>query len=186
MRTRAKIIKTRAVLIILLFSIIAGFLFDLVLTGIDKLLCPLTYGMLVEKYSKEYSVPSELIFAVIKAESDFDSDAVSSRGAVGLMQMMPATYEWLSGKLGDPPYSQMLYDPETNIKYGTYYLQYLYSKFGSWERALIAYNWGEGNLAEFLEDEEYTDGEYEKIPVKETRNYVQKVLRYMKKYQELY
>lgn len=186
MRNKIKIFKTSTVLIILLISIMAGFIFDLIFVGIDRLLYPDGYDELVEKYSSEYSVPKELVFAVIKAESDFESDAKSSKGAIGLMQIMPSTYEWLAGKLGDPPFSQMLYNPETNIKYGTYYLQYLYSKFGSWEKALMAYNWGEGNLAEFLEENDYTEGDFDSIPVKETRNYVQKVLRYMEKYRELY
>lgn len=181
-----KIFKTRTVLFILLISILLGFLLNVMLTCIDRLIYPEDYYDTVMKYSEEYSVPHELIFAVIKVESNFKSDAVSSAGAVGLMQMLPSTYEWLASLLGEPSFTPMLYDPNVNIKYGTYYLQYLYSKFGSWEKALIAYNWGEGNFAKFLEENGYTEGDYDSIPVRETRNYVQKVLHHRGKYRELY
>ena len=133
-----------------------------------------------------YSVPEELVFAIIKVESNFDPNVVSSKGAIGLMQMLPSTYKWLSTKLKEEYDEAKLYDPETSIKYGTYYLQYLYSRFGSWEKAIIAYNWGEGNFEEFIEDNGYTEGDYNSIPVTETRNYIKKVMRYWEKYNELY
>ena len=102
------------------------------------------------------------------------------------MQMIPSTYEFLSKKLGETPVTSLLYDPQTNIKYGAYYLQYLYARFGSWELALAAYNWGEGNLSSYISENGYTEGDYKKIPVKETRNYVKKVLYLWEKYEQLY
>ena len=103
------------------------------------------------------------------------------------MQMLPSTYIWLAeDKLSEIAFSQMLYDPTTNIKYGTYYLRYLHSRFNSWELAIIAYNWGEGNLTKFLAENEYEEGDYDSIPVKETRNYIKKVMQYWEKYNELY
>ena len=103
------------------------------------------------------------------------------------MQMLPSTYKWLAeDKLGEPSFTAMLYDPEVNIKYGTYYLQYLYAKFGSWEKVIIAYNWGEGNFAEFFEQEGYEEGDYSSIPVTETKNYIRKVMHHWEKYNELY
>ena len=181
-----KLIKGREVALIALAAILLGIIFNAFLTVVDRLIYPEDYYETVMKYSDEFSVPSELVFAVIKVESDFKSDAKSSVGAIGLMQMLPSTYEWLASKLGDAPFAAMLYDPETNIKYGTYYLQYLYAKFGTWEKAVIAYNWGEGNFARFLESHEYTEGEYSSIPVRETRNYVSKVMHHWEKYEDLY
>lgn len=181
-----KIFNVRAVLIITALAIIVGALGNLILRGIERLIYPDGYYDTVVKYSEEYGVPAELVLAVIKAESGFDSSAKSSAGAIGLMQLLPSTYEWLAEKLGDTPISLALYDPDTNIKYGVYYLKYLHSKFGTWERALIAYNWGEGNLANFLSEKDYVDGSYSSIPVRETRNYVKKVMSYWEKYDELY
>lgn len=181
-----RIFNTRAVMIILIIAFFIGLFGDLMLQGIERLIYPKDYYDVVLKYSEEYAVPAELILAVIKVESDFDSSAKSSKGAIGLMQIMPSTYEWLAGKLGDSKISAMLYDPSINIKYGTYYLKYLYSRFNSWEKAIIAYNWGEGNLSSFLEDTDYEEGDYSSIPVKETRNYVKKVISYWEKYEEIY
>ena len=105
---------------------------------------------------------------------------------MGLMQLMPSTYEWLAEINGEIAFTSALYEPEVNIKYGTYYLQYLYSKFGTWEKALVAYNWGEGRLQNYIKENGYEDGDYTEIPVKETRNYVKKVLHHWEKYKELY
>lgn len=183
---RRKIFKTSSVLIILVISILLGSLFGLIFDAIEKGTYPTKYSDIVSKYSREHSVPEELVFATIKVESNFDPEAVSHVGAIGLMQMLPSTCEWLAGKLGEEFDPDMLYDPETNIKYGTYYLQYLYSRFGSWEKASIAYNWGEGNFSRFLEEHGYRHGDYSSIPVKETRNYVEKVNKAKIKYQNLY
>ena len=176
----------RVFIIILIMSLVVGVIANAVIDAIYKLVYPEEYPNIVSKYATIYSVPEELVYAVIKVESNFDPETVSSAGAMGLMQMLPSTYEWLTGKLGDSYSEQMLFDPETNIKYGTYYLQYLYSRFGTWEKAIIAYNWGEGNFSRFLESEGYTEGDYDSIPVTETRNYVKKVMHHWKKYEKLY
>ena len=182
-RSKSKV-SARAVLLLIVIALLFGFACELALTGIERLIYPERYKELVTKYANEYAVPSELVFAVIKTESNFKPDAVSSAGAVGLMQLLPSTYEWLTTLTGERFVSDMLYDPETNIKYGTYYLQYLYSYFGSWEKVLIAYNWGPGNLIGYLEENEYASGDYKKLPVAETRNYVSKVLYGMEVYKK--
>ena len=181
-----KIKRSAAIIAIICIALIAGILINFVWTLFEKLSYPRQYSEYVEKYSLEYNIPEALIYATIKVESNFDPNVVSSAGAMGLMQMLPSTYEWLTSKLGDEYSQDALYDPETNIKYGTYYLQYLYSRFGSWEKAIIAYNWGEGNFSDFLASEGYTEGDYNSIPAEETRNYVKKVMHHWKKYKELY
>ena len=105
------------------------------------------------------------------------------------MQLMPDTFTWLTNEiLFDHLESGMLYDPETNIKYGTYYLSRLYDRYGDWELALAAYNGGPGNVDEWLADPAYSDGEggLSKIPFRETRRYVKKVTDAREVYERLY
>lgn len=94
-----------------------------------------------------------LVVAVIRTESSFDSYAVSSVGAMGLMQVMPDTGKWLlqrkGAKLGR---RSNLFDPELNIEVGTAYLADLIARFGSVEKALVAYNAGPGGAAKILAD----------------------------------
>ena len=178
------------VALIILGSIAAGFLLNLGWNVLDRAAHPQDFFPSVERYAKEYDVPEDLILAVIKVESDFDPNAQSSVGAMGLMQMMPTTFDWLTGKehLGEYLPPSKLYDPEVSIRYGTYYLRYLYQKFNcNWETAIAAYNGGEGNVTQWLNDPEYSDseGNLTYIPFKETRNYVQKVKDAREMYQKL-
>ena len=166
-----------------------GFLTDFLITCLEKHAYPREYAEYVEAYAEQYGVPETMIFAVIRTESGFDSGAVSSAGAVGLMQLMPDTFEWLTNEmLFDHLDRGMLYDPETNIKYGTYYLSRLYDRYGDWELALAAYNGGQGNVDEWLEDPAYADGEggLKEIPFRETRQYVKKVADAWDMYERLY
>lgn len=188
MRTRVK--RPIAILLIICLSILLGFLVDLVWTGIEKMTHPRDYAELIEHYGKEYNVPTYLIAAVIKVESGFDPQAESGVGARGLMQMMPSTFEWLTGDehLGEFLPKSKLYDPEVSIRYGVYYLHYLQSKFQNWDTALAAYNGGEGNVAKWLTNPAYSDGNgnLTHIPFEETENYVRKVHSAMDTYKKLY
>ena len=190
--SRYKINYGRIILVVLAISIVFGFLFDFICTKIEYSLYPkpTEYKSFISEYSEKYGVPENLIYAVIKTESKFDSSAESSVGAVGLMQMMPDTFAWLTNdKLGDRFSAGMLYDPETNIKYGVYYLSWLYNKYADWDTALAAYNAGPGNVDKWLEDPEISDIESEKllnIPFKETKNYIKKVNKALQKYESLY
>ena len=115
----------------------------------------------VQKAAEKYNLPPALITAVIRAESNFDAQAVSSAGAQGLMQLMPATAEELGVK--DP------FDIEQNIEGGTKYLRQMLDRFeGSLRKALAAYNAGPGIV------KKYGD----RVPYPETRRYVQRVLRF--------
>ncbi len=183
------------IIILIVAAILFGFLFDMILTQIERVIYPKPdeYSAFVEKYALEYGVSEELVYSVIKTESGFDSSAVSNKGAIGLMQMMPTTFEWLTNDiLREHLDKGMLYDPETNIKYGTYYLSRLYNRFGDWNTAIAAYNGGEGNVSEWLSDTRYSDDgkklNVDKIPDEfaETENYVKKVNKALKKYKELY
>lgn len=118
------------------------------------------YDDLIESSADKYGVDSDLIKAVIGAESGYRSDAVSGSGAQGLMQLMPSTAAGLG--VSDP------FDPQQNIEAGTKYLKSQLDRFGDVKQALAAYNAGPGAVVK-----------YGGVPpFKETQNYVNKVLTY--------
>ena len=173
--------------IILVISIAFGFLFDFVVTRIEYSIYPQPddYVEYVERYSNEFGVPENIVWAVIKTESGFDASAVSSAGAVGLMQLTEATFTEISNqRLKDNFDPGMRYDPATNIRYGTYYLSYLHARYGNWDAALAAYNAGLGNVDEWVDESGSIS--VKDIPFKETRNYVKKVNKAKEKYEDLY
>lgn len=178
-------------IIVLVLAILFGFLADFIIEKIEFSVYkkPEEYVPYVSMYSEKYDVPEHIIYSVIKAESGFDELAKSSAGALGLMQMMPGTFEYLaSSHFGENCIPSNLYDPEISIKYGTYYLSYLYERYGNWTLAFAAYNAGPGNVDEWLSDKKYSsDGQkLDKIPFKETKKYVSRVNRNIEKYDRLY
>lgn len=181
--------RSLAILLILVVAIGFGFLFDFIYTCVEKATHPRDYTDYVEHYAEVYDVPPHLVYAVIKCESGFDSGAVSKAGAIGLMQLMPDTFDWLTmDVLKEHLDGGMIYDPETNIRYGACYLARLFRQYGSWKLALAAYNAGPGRVNEWLDDPELSDGEggLAEIPWKETRRYVSKVIKAQNTYDRLY
>jgi len=183
--------NTIAIIIIIIAAVILGYFYDKIAVNIEKSRHPLKYEEFVEKYSEEYGVPREIIYSVIKAESGFDNMAESKAGAIGLMQITPDTFDWIMGKLGENVSSGLLYDPDTNIKYGTYYLHCLYKdeKFNkNWDIVFAAYNAGPNKVKrEWLNNDEYIkDNEIVYIPIEETRNYVNRVNKNIEVYKKLY
>jgi len=128
---------------------------------------PKTVHLAILRSSEQHRVDPALVRAIIKAESSFDADAVSRKGAMGLMQLMPKTARSL--KLSNP------YDPQQNISGGVRYLRYLLDRFnGNVPLALAAYNAGESRVSR-----------ESRIPrISETREYVRRVLRYYKAYRQ--
>lgn len=148
-----------------------------------------TYSELVYPIAEENDVDPLLIFAIIKAESNFNPEAVSKSDARGLMQLMKTTAEDVAKKGGITLEDEEdLYDPETNIKLGTMYFSSLMQKYKNVTLALTAYNAGSGNVDKWVENGTIQkDGsDAENIPYKETNNYVRKILRDYEIYQELY
>ena len=135
------------VLLILILSMGLGFLFDFLCTCAEKAIYPKDYDVYVEVAADQNDLPPHLVYAVIKCESGFDSSAVSNMGAVGLMQITPDTFRWLTNDILYDHFDEgMLYDPETNIKMGCFYLRYLIDKYQNTETALAAYNAGMGTV----------------------------------------
>lgn len=155
-----------------------------------KYIYPYPFREKVEYYADRYNVDSSLVAGVILAESKFKQEATSSHGAKGVMQLMPETATWIAKQIEDDNFSiEKLYNPDTNIKYGTWYLAELQDEFeGNEVLILAAYNAGRGNVHDWMKkyhwDMNFKD--YEKIPFPETREYVKKVLNNKQEYNRLY
>ena len=160
----------------------------------NKSLYPVKYESYVEKASKEFGVDECLIYGVIRTESNFDADAVSSAGAIGLMQLMPDTFTWLQNyrnnfETDKVMNSDKLYDPKINIEYGVYYLSYLLEKYDDDKTlAICAYNAGYGNVDSWIADGTIPNHNVspESVPFSETSNYLRRVTESMNMYRELY
>jgi soluble lytic murein transglycosylase len=122
------------------------------------------YDQLILRAARRHGLPPALVKAVVKAESNFQPNAISDKGAQGLMQLMPATAEDLGV---DHPFT-----PEENVAGGTRYLRAMYDRFGDWEHALAAYNAGPAAVDKFGGVPPYA----------ETQEYVERVLHYYRRY----
>jgi soluble lytic murein transglycosylase len=135
---------------------------------------PLRYEHIVRGHAENYRLDPALVAAVIYQESKFRADARSDSGAVGLMQLLPETAKGIAARTGGSQFEvDDLYDPEINVRYGSWYLRHLIDKYGTEERALAAYNGGPGNLDRG-------------IIYPETRHYVDRVLELRGIYREAY
>ena len=149
---------------------------------------PVRYEQEILRWSRERGLSPSLVFAVVYNESRFRPDAVSGIGARGLMQITEETFEWAKMRMGDTDTEyDDLFDPEVNIRYGTYILSVLLEEFESPGTALAAYHAGWGSVKGWLSDERYSpDGkELSKIPFDDTAWYVPRVLETAEIYENL-
>ena len=134
-----------------------------------RLWYPLHYSSIVRVHAKNYDLDASFLAAVIEQESKFRADAKSSAGAIGLMQLQPATAKGIAIRTGGSKFVfSDLYDPELNVRYGAWYLHHLLTKYGNERLALAAYNAGQQNV-----DRWRAAGEDIQFP--ETRAYVSRV-----------
>lgn len=181
--------KIIVVIAIILLVIIFIFLFK---NKILKIIYPKKYEEIILIYAEEYNLDENLVFAVIKAESNFDEKAVSHKSAIGLMQIMEETAEDIATKysieIDYENIKESVAEITTNINIGTKYLSVLLEKYGNKEIAIAAYNAGIGTVDNWIEKGVIkSDGsDIENIPYKETNNYVRKTLRNYKIYQSIY
>lgn len=148
----------------------------------------LEYTEYVKKYANEYNVDEYLIYAIIKAESNFEPNAESHRGAKGLMQLMYSTAEDIAKRINVNLNEDNILEPNININLGTKYISMLIQKYNNINLALAAYNAGSGNVDGWIEKGTLkSDGsDIENVPFTETNNYVRKILRDYEIYKNIY
>ena len=152
---------------------------------LNFLLFPLKYEKQITNLSNKYNLKAELVCSVICAESCFNKNVVSPKGAVGLMQLMPSTAKWIYSNIFNDEFSlEKLKQEDINIELGCYYLNYLNNKFDNIIYVLCAYNAGEttvrGWLADYsLNGQKLTENN---IPYTETKKYVKSILNNLKVY----
>lgn len=185
--------KNKKILYLILIIILIIFVFlGIFKNKIEKIFYPKPYNEIVSKYSKEYKVDENLIYAVIKAESNFNEKAISHKEAIGLMQIMEETAKDVVRKydigLEYTVTKEEISNIENNINIGTKYLSVLLERYKNIEVAVSAYNAGIGTVDKWIKDNIIKEdgSNIEKIPYKETNNYVRKILRNYKMYKELY
>lgn len=149
-RTIKKILVILIIVLLILFIAVKIFKIQNVIL---KKIYPQEYSEYVYKYAEEYKVDPLLIFAIIKAESNFNPNVVSNSEAIGLMQLMDATAEEISNKLNVLYVKKAsLYNPEFNIQLGTKYFSNLMKEYdNNYLLALTAYNAGIGNVNKWIE-----------------------------------
>ena len=167
---------TRALVLVLVAAAVAG-AGAVVLTEPDWYLrarYPLRYEHIVRGHAENYRLDPALVAAVIYQESKFDPDARSESGAIGLMQLLPETAEGIATRTGGSRFEvDDLYEPELNVRYGSWYLRNLLDKYGNEEDALAAYNGGQGNVDRG-------------VVYPETRHYVERVRELRAIYRDAY
>jgi tetratricopeptide (TPR) repeat protein len=154
-----------------------------------KIVHPLPHRDALFRESLARGLDPFFVAGLIRQESAFDHQIASVAGAMGLMQLMPATAAEVAASLGITLAPGSLTDPEINIRLGTTYLRNMLTRFdGRAEDALAAYNAGPGRISQWRNDPTYRDTDVfiEHIPFQETRNYVKIVKHYTRIYTALY
>jgi soluble lytic murein transglycosylase len=135
----------------------------------ERLRYPLHYSSIVRAHASHYHLNAAFLAAVIYQESKFDASAHSKSGAVGLMQLTPSTARGIAIRTGGSAFRVSdLTNPELNIRYGSWYLEHLFQKYGNERLVLAAYNAGQGNVDRWR-------AEGRGIQFSETRAYVERV-----------
>lgn len=152
-----------------------------------KAVYPQKYSEIVEKYSQEFEIDKYLLYAFIKTESSFDPKAESNAGAIGLTQITEETFEWIKLKLcpGEDLVFEDLYDPETSIRFGAYYISRCLERYQNHiDTAAAAYHSGWGTVDNLLSENE---GEVlTEFPYSQMNNYVYKINKSYNAYKQLY
>jgi len=154
-----------------------------------KLWFPYYHKEIIGFYSKQYQLDPLFVAAIIRVESNFNTNAESARGAKGLMQLMPETARWITQQIKISFEEERLFEPEYNIQLGCWYLANLRQEFNyNNNLVLAAYNGGRGNVNKWIVMGIWQGEEegIEKIPFRETREFVKRVNLTYQIYQNLY
>ncbi|MCU0524497.1 MAG: transglycosylase SLT domain-containing protein [Elainella sp. Prado103] len=155
--------------------------------GYWQSLYPFPFEAPIKQWSDQRQLNPMLVTALIRQESRFEAQIESVAGALGLMQVMPETGEWVASQIGLKDYN--LTNPEDNIKLGTWYLDYTHQEYDNNSLfAVASYNAGPGSVADWIDRFGTSDLDrfVEKIPFPETRGYVESVLGNYWNYLRLY
>lgn len=150
---------------------------------------PVAYEDLIRRYAGENDIPAAYVASVIMAESSYRPEIVSHADARGLMQLLPSTGEWIAKKYDESFTVEALFDPETNIRYGCWYLGFLMKRYdGDMRCASSAYHAGQGTVDQWLTNAAYSaDGKHlDVIPSEATETYVNRILKYYEQYESIY
>lgn len=183
-----KLISAFLAVIFISAAVVGAFIaYNFAVSKYEAVAYPRPYGDIIKLYADECGVPEYVVYAVIRSESSFDEDALSPRGAVGLMQLMPDTFTWLQTKTGESLEQSQLYSPKVNIRYGIFLLGMLFEEFGDLRTVAAAYNAGITRVRGWLSDPDVTEnGRLVNIPFAETRQYVDRVSDAADVYERLY
>jgi soluble lytic murein transglycosylase len=190
---RRKIVRRR--LMLLAFAVVASLVLLAVVVrpfadkAVQEISLPLRHEDIIRQQAADKGLDASLLAGVIYTESRF-RDQTSHAGARGLMQITPATANYIAQKSGGTRFEQGdLATPQINISYGSWYLRYLLDRYdGNVVLALCAYNGGEGNVDKWLQEAHVADTAFtlDRVPFAETREYVRRVLDARKDYREQY
>lgn len=158
---------------------------------IESLQYPRKYQEYVEYYAGKYDIDPLMLYSFIRTESNFDADATSHVEARGLMQITEITFDWIKSKIapGEELTFEDMYDPETNIRFGSYFVSYCLLRYeDDLPTAAAAYHSGWGTVDELLAQSEYSQNgkTLDHFPYTQMQLYVHKITNAYAKYQEIY
>ena len=179
-------------LIILGLSVGFGFGFDAVCTAVERHQHPrpASLATAIEENAREFGIPEAVLWATVKAGSEFASNKVAESGEIGLMQLTPAQFSFICTELleGDAQDTGLLYEPETNLRAGSAWLSYLFGKYGVWEHVFVAYHYGTEATDAWLADPTHLSarGELLAFPTRECEDYAKRTAEAVETYNQLY
>lgn len=172
-----------------LLALIGGLYLLLQSNWLLRQIYPIKYETLIVEKAQAYNLDPYLILAMAKVESGFNPEAISTKDARGLMQLMPETAQWIADRRNLSYSKELLFDPEYNIDFGCWYFASLLQEFsGDILQSLAAYNAGRGNVHRWLKEGIWSGGgeTVSQIPFPETRRYLERVQGMAQIYRRLY
>lgn len=185
---RKTLINSLIIIIIIALSIGCGFLYDHIADTYQRNKYPRGYNDTVSALSLEYRVPTWAIYTTIKMRSDFDPSLKTEDGGIGLFSLTAEQYAEIGEELDLAVDAGLLYEPETNLRFGTYWLSSLYIKYGNWDCVWAAIHIGEPTVDEWRWNANYSnaDGTLKNIPDEETAEYIENANEIAEIYRKLY
>ena len=176
--------------VILALAVMGIILFSAFREQIEQWEYPIQYQEYVDYYAGKYGLDPLTLYAFIRTESNFNPEAESSAGARGLMQITEITFDWIKSRIAPSETLTFddLYDPEVNIRFGSYYVAYCLLEYGDLATAAAAYHSGLGTVGELLANPDYSsDGRtLDEFPYPQMRRYVHKITTSYARYCEIY